>query len=158
MDWCTDVGIEFPGQKYPSYFNNGSLLGVRATQPIQYRQAYLKVPYNCLMTVSEAHRDPYLARIIRKTPALFSEDEQTGWRQHILALYMLLEWQKGDDSFWKQYLDSMPPAQFFCHWNEANIAEVQDKSLIIQTIEHREDITYQWSLFKECLRNHSYIF
>ena len=52
----------------------------------------------------------------------------------------------------------MPPAQFFCHWNEANIAEVQDKSLIIQTIEHREDITYQWSLFKECLLKHSYIF
>ena len=80
MDWCQDVGIEFPGQEYPAFFNNGSLIGVRATQPIAYRQAYLKVPYNCLMTVSEAQMHPKLAQIIRENPDLFSEEEQTGWK------------------------------------------------------------------------------
>ena len=75
LEWCTDVGIEFPGQEYPSYFNDGTLIGVRAIEPIQYRQAYLKVPYNCLMTVAEAQMHPELAPIIRSTPELFSEEE-----------------------------------------------------------------------------------
>ena len=80
IEWCTDVGIEFPNQEYPSYFNNNSLIGVTALNSINYREAYLKVPYNCLMTVGEAQMHPELAPIIRATPELFSEDEQTGWR------------------------------------------------------------------------------
>ena len=71
---------------------------------------------------------------------------------------MLLEWQKGKDSFWKQYLDSMPSVRFFCHWSDEDIVAVQDQSLIIGTKEYKEDIEYQWGLFRECMLKHPEVF
>ena len=64
---------------------------------------------------------------------------------------MLLEWQKGEDSFWKQYLDSLPVAPFFCHWDKQAIEATQDEALISSAVEYREDVEYQWDLFRELM-------
>ena len=71
---------------------------------------------------------------------------------------MLLEWQKGEDSFWKQYLDSLPNTTFFCHWDKQSIEATQDESLINATVEYREDIEYQWGLFRELLLTNVEVF
>ena len=52
-DWCIKNGIEFPNQEYPAYFEGG-LVGVRALTPIEHRQAFLKVPFKCLMSIDKA--------------------------------------------------------------------------------------------------------
>ncbi len=35
-----------------------------------------------------------------------------------LVLYLIYENNKGDDSFWKPYIDLMPDVKFFCDWDE----------------------------------------
>ena len=50
---------------------------------------------------------------------------------------MLYEHQKGDDSFWKPYLDLMPDVNFFCHWSEDLIVETQDKNMIMYATEYK---------------------
>ena len=33
-EWCKKNGIEYPNQEFPAFFNNGSLVGVRALKDI----------------------------------------------------------------------------------------------------------------------------
>ena len=51
----------------------------------------------------------------------------------------MFEWQKGDDSFWKPYLDVLPEVQLFCHWEEDEIAAAEDLSLM-QSAETYKDV------------------
>ena len=71
---------------------------------------------------------------------------------------MLVEWQKGEDSFWRQYIESLPQVAFFAHWRKEDIEATQDESLILASKEQKEDIEYQWSLFKECMLKNTNVF
>ena len=93
--WCAKVGIEYPDQEYPAEFENG-LVGVKATTPILYRQAFLKVPHNCMMTVAGAMKHQELGPIIKASPELFSDEEQIDAAALTLVLYTMYEWQLGD--------------------------------------------------------------
>ena len=106
-----------PKLQYPAYFEGG-LVGVRATEPIKHREAFLSVPYKMLMTVDGAQRHPVLGPIIAENPQLFSEDEKGDWEQLTLVLFIIHEYNKKEESFWKPYLDLMPMVKFFCHWSE----------------------------------------
>lgn len=48
----------------------------------------------------------------------------------ILALYLIYENNKGEDSFWKPYIDLMPDVKFFCDWEEHFIMATQDFTLL----------------------------
>ena len=61
--------------EYPAEFENG-LVGVKAKTEIQFRQAFLKIPHKCLMTVAAATKHPELGPLIKSAPELFSDDEQ----------------------------------------------------------------------------------
>ena len=65
--WCADNGVRCPKVEYPAYFEGG-LVGVRAVEPIEHREAFLSVPYKMLMTVDSAQRHPVLGRIIEENP------------------------------------------------------------------------------------------
>ena len=95
-----------PKLEYPAYFEGG-LVGVRATASIVHREAFIKIPYKMLMTVDAAQNHPELGQVIDENPELFS-DKKGDWEQLILALYLIYENQKGDESFWKPYIDLMP--------------------------------------------------
>jgi hypothetical protein len=56
-----------PKVDYPAFFDGG-LVGGRINSPIQYREAFLKVPYKCMMTVERAHNDPALAQFYKENP------------------------------------------------------------------------------------------
>ena len=111
-----------PKCDYPGYFAGG-LVGVKATQKIEHRESFMAIPYRMLMTVDGACSHPVLGPIIHENPQLFSEDVKGDFEQLILALYLIYENQKGDESFWKPYIDLMPDVKFFCHWDEAEILE-----------------------------------
>ena len=70
---------------------------------------------------------------------LFSDEEQIDADYLILVLLLMFEWQKGDDSFWKPYLDVLPEVQLFCHWEEDEIAAAEDLSLM-QSAETYKDV------------------
>ena len=106
-DWCEKVGIEYPDQEYPAFFER-DLVGVKAKKEIKFRQSFLKVPHKCLISINEAGKHKVLGPVIKASPEVFSEEEQTDANQMILTLYLMYEWQLGEKSFWKPYLDMMP--------------------------------------------------
>ena len=71
-EWCAKNGIEYPNQEYPAYFDGG-LVGVRALAPIQHREAFLKVPFKCIMSIDKAQNHPELGKVINENPELFGE-------------------------------------------------------------------------------------
>ena len=106
-----------PKLEYPGYFEGG-LVGVRATEPIEYRECYLAVPYKLLLTVESAKNHPVLRPIIEENDHIFSGEDTVDWEVHILTLYLLYEHQLGEASFWKPWIDLMPDVKFFSHWGE----------------------------------------
>ena len=51
--WCAENGVLKPKLEYPAYFEGG-LVGMRAKQPIEHREAFISVPYKMLITVESA--------------------------------------------------------------------------------------------------------
>ena len=49
-EWCHSNGVVHPKIEYPAYFEGG-LVGMRATEPIEHREAFISVPYKMLITV-----------------------------------------------------------------------------------------------------------
>ena len=114
IDWAKENGIEQPNQEFPAYFEDGNLVGVRALKPIPFRQAFIKVPYKCVFSATKARQNQYLKQIIDDNPKIFKD--QFDADTLILVLFLVYESQKGDDSFWKPWLDAMPLVDLFCHW------------------------------------------
>ena len=75
---------------------------------------------------------------------MFHEDCQHDWEQLILLIYVIYEYQKGEDSFWWPYLDLMPHVQFFCDWREEDIFAVQDYGLIFGALEYKEELNNEY--------------
>ena len=98
-----------------------------------------------LMTVERARRHPVLGRVIEENPEVFSEEEKGDWEQLTLVLYLIYEWQKGEESFWKPYIDLMPDVKFFCHWDEQDIVETQDFHLIQHANEYKRELFEEWT-------------
>ena len=156
-EWCAKNGIEYPNQEYPAYFDGG-LVGVRALAPIEHRDAFLKVPFKCIMSIDKAQNHPELGKVISENPELFGEDECQDWEQLILFIFVLYEYQKGEDSFWKPYLDLMPHVEFFCDWKEDDIFAVQDYGLIFGAMEYKEELTREYNAICMVLSKYPDIF
>jgi len=156
-DWFFENGGRMPKLQYPAYFKGG-LVGVRATQPIMHREAFLSIPYKMLMTVDGAQRHPVLGPIIEANPQLFSEEEKGDWEQLTLVLYLIYEYNKKEESFWKPYLDLMPNVKFFCHWSEEFILATQDPNLIQYATEYKQELHEEWTQFANCLAKYSDVF
>ena len=156
-DWCFENGVIMPKTKYPAYFEGG-LVGVQATEPIEHREAFCAVPYKMLITVERTRRHPVLGPIIEENPQLFSEEEKGDWEQLTLVLSLIYEWQLGDESFWKPYIDLMPDVKFFCHWSEADIIETQDYHLIQHANEYKRELFEEWTEMAQAMGKYPNVF
>ena len=139
-----------PKIQYPAYFAGG-LLGVKATAPIEHRESFMSIPYKMLLTVDGAQRHPILGQVFLENPSMFSEEEKGDWEQLTLVVFIIYEYQKGADSFWKPYLDLMPDVQFFCHWQQDLIDATQDHNLMKYTHEYRAELHAEWFALEQIL-------
>ena len=90
-EWCAKNGIIYPNQEYPAYFEGG-LVGVKALAPIEHRDAFLKVPFKCMMSIDKAQNHPELGKVIKENPQMFHEDSSSDWEQLILLIYVIYEY------------------------------------------------------------------
>ena len=118
----------------------------------------MSIPYKMLMTVDAAQKHPVIGRIIEENPLLFSEDEKGDWEQLTLTLYLIFEYQKGEDSFWKPYIDLMPDVTFFCHYPEEDIIATQDFQLIQYANDYKQELFQEWSEMAACMAKYPDIF
>ena len=73
-EWCKREGVYMPKMEYPAFFEGG-LIGARAKEDINHREAFLYVPYKILISVGKAQAHPVLAHIIAQNPECFDEEE-----------------------------------------------------------------------------------
>lgn len=108
-----------PKCKFPHNFEDG-MLGVGVTEDIQYREAYLFVPYKLMLNINKIEGHPVLGPILLEHPEYFSEEENTlnEWEFLTLLLAMVYEVTKGKKSFWYPYLRVLPDTSFSCKWED----------------------------------------
>jgi hypothetical protein len=92
-----------PKIEFPAYFDGG-LLGVKCTDDIEHREAYLYVPYKLMITVGDTKVHHILGTICENHPECFEEDTSEDWEQLVLTLRLLYEITLGKESFWYSYI------------------------------------------------------
>ena len=70
----------------------------------------------------------------------------------------MYEYRKGEDSFWKPYLDLMPDVSFFCNWSEELVEATQDSNLKQHSANYKEELDEEWTGLKEVLLKYPDIF
>ena len=98
---------------------------------------------------------PVLGKIIAENPEVFSEENRNDWEQLCLSLLLMFEWQKGEESFWKPYLDLMPEVEFFCDWPQNLLIDTQDFGVIRYTAEYKDELEEEWASLVACLSKYS---
>ena len=61
------------------------------------------------------------------------------------------EWQKGEDSFWKPYIDLIPEITFFAEWTTAEINATQDSFLIKEARECKNQLHMDYEKFRHAM-------
>lgn len=56
-----------PKLEYPAVFDQG-LVGVKAKEDIEHREAFLYVPFNMLITMELANTHPKVGHVFRENP------------------------------------------------------------------------------------------
>lgn len=142
MEWCFKNGVKIPKLEYPAMFEHG-LVGVRAKEEIEHREAFLYVPFKLLITMEVAHKHPVVGHVFRENKELFSK-EHDDYEQLTLAVFMLYEYQKGYESFWFPYLNLLPDVEFFCNWSLQDLAVIDDPELASETKSYKRDVELEW--------------
>lgn len=128
IEWSSENGVIGPKVCYPATFPNG-LIGMKCLSPIEYREAYLFIPYKLLMTMDNAKRVPELLYLIQNYE-IFHEKKGKEPEQCILTLFMLWEYQKGEQSFWWPYLDLLPTFDKFIWELDKNLYIKQSQCVL----------------------------
>ena len=155
-NWCQQVGIRFPKMGYPHFFENG-LVGAVVTQPIDYRESFLYVPFTAMISVDKCLRDPAMFEFYEQNPQLFSKEHQD-WEQLILACFLVRQKHLGEESFWAPYIESMPDVHFFCEEPADVVLATMDPQLIIGAVEYRDELSEEWETIKPVLQKHVNLF
>ena len=99
VTWLQKNGAEFPHLKIKHF--NERVRGIVTTKNIQNRNVILKVPHECIMTTLKARQSN-----------VGKELENSKWKFYSshtwLALFLLQE-KMDPNSFWKPYIDIIPP-------------------------------------------------
>jgi len=99
ITWLRENGAEFPLLKIRHH--NENFRGIVTTKNIYKGKVILKVPHSCIMTSIKAYKTK-----------VGQELKNSGWEPHSshtwLALFLLQE-KLDPDSFWKPFLDILPP-------------------------------------------------
>ncbi len=60
VHWCRENGVIMPKLEYPAVFEGG-LQGMRVKEDIEYREAFLFIPFNMLMSLETAKAHPHIS-------------------------------------------------------------------------------------------------
>ena len=98
-----------PKLEYPVQFPDGRI-GVRCTQDIQNREAFLYVPYKMIITIGKVLNHPVVALIIKDNREAFEKangnekDDNDLNEKLILVLFIFHEMALIKQSYWLPYL------------------------------------------------------
>lgn len=147
-----------PKLEFPAYFEDGTV-GVRATEPINHREAFIGVPFCITMNLQGAREDEVLGKIIEENPKVLGASAPIA-AQMVLTLYVIHEHLKGADSFWKPYIDLMALSNQrpSCAWSEDLIDGMQDIKMKKELENLNKGLGEAWEELSKALADYQHIF
>jgi hypothetical protein len=82
--------------------------GLVSTTPMHERDVILSIPEAILMTTRTAKQCPHVAQVVETDQRLNRERSNPISDTELLCLHLVVEQLRGDESFWKPYIDVLP--------------------------------------------------
>lgn len=153
--WLQANGILYPKLHYPCAFGPAGLLGVAAKEDLPAETAIMFIPYSTCLSLSYAHTTP-LREIFQKYPELFRYHKDA--LDYQLFITLLYERLKGEASFWKPLLDTIPSPEMALDWSHEELQETQDPLLIHEVKQSQFDRAKKWLEVKEVMEEYPDLF
>jgi hypothetical protein len=132
LSWCRNKGVIAPKLKL---VGTGVHRGLIALEPIHPSETLLTIPSSLLISRSSCFCDPFLARVYQEQARLFDHQEDA-----VLAVFLAFHKAVlAEKSEWWIYLKSLPEIEVISDWEEKDLAELQDVTLIEQACQRREE-------------------
>ncbi|EGR33354.1 SET domain protein [Ichthyophthirius multifiliis] len=136
IKWLKDGGAIFDNIEFPVAFGPTGYIGVIAKEEIPANKVFVAIPNNLLLSTYLVEQSE-LKVILEENPHLFDLDEDDDAQFNKLALYLMKEKIKGENSFWYPYLQIAPESFTLLDWKEEEVQEIGDHYLYLQYREFR---------------------
>jgi hypothetical protein len=124
--WAQENGVYHDRVEYPVSFGEGSTayVGTLAVEPIPKDTVIVKTPGKIVITAYNGYSHPVLSDIIYDHPEVFSK-ELTDGEDFIITMFLMLELQYGDNSFWHPWFAMWPREKdMLCKWSDEELEEL----------------------------------
>ena len=121
--WCNENGVYNPSVNYPVAFGkHGHLVGMGAARDIPPMTAFLYVPWKLMINEHNIRkRNPEMGALYDKHPEIFKKHHDAEYLR--LIIFIWHERCKGEDSFWKPFIDLINFTDLPFLWTDDELAE-----------------------------------
>ena len=131
---------------FPIAYGPYGYIGVKSNQHINDNEAVIYIPKK-QMILSKEIQDEYLFVYDK----LIEKEDKTNI---ILILYLIDEASKGDDSFYKPYIDLFPDVDFIIKWDNTYLRLLDDDNIVSSIQRMYNDIINEYNTI---IRNSKYV-
>ncbi len=110
------------------------------------------IPNNCIVSIQRA-RNSGIKHVLEAHPELF-ESKHPDCDQLTLTAFLIHEALKGEQSFFKPYLDVMNEADLVCFWSKELLDQLHDIELFLEAGVYSREVYDEWSALGKCLKQH----
>jgi len=153
--WLQANGVLYPKLHYPCAFGPAGLLGVAAKEELPPETAIMFIPYSTCLSLSYAHTT-VLKSVFQQSPELFKYHKDA--LDYQLFVTLLYERLKGEESYWKPLLDTIPAPEMAVDWSNEELQETQDPLLMHEVKQSQFDRAKKWIEVKEVMEVHPDLF
>ncbi len=119
--------------------NNLPYTGLIATQKILTDEIVLRIPKNLLLNTKKAFFSE-LRPIFLNHPTFFSSYHTSSWEDHMLLLYLLKEYSKGEESEFYHLIANLPrDIDYLIFWPDNELDQLEDSSTFRLAKNHRKE-------------------
>ena len=125
--WFHENGGSYPKIEWPSRNTMGQVRGTTAIDDILTNEPMLYVPENIMISPPICRSNPLIGHVFTENELFFNRDDDT-----MLAVFVMFEKERGEESFWHPYLAMLPWPCSVADWSPKELAELQDRHLLQQ--------------------------
>ena len=140
--YAHEKGILVNGVEYPAFYGNGGFLrGARADKDIQPYEAIIAAPQTSLLITSRLWEDKELAELGVKYPEYLALANDGMEAYFLVAIYLLRERCKGDDSPVKSYIE-LNSNQDVYFWDDQKVLDYAKDPVLKFRLKYCRDQTH----------------
>ena len=134
-NWLNENGAIYPNIEFPIAYLKGKLIGCKSSKIIEQNKAILYIPYKLIIDSSKIEMNTTLPSLNK-------------YNSTKIAYFLMKEFDKGDKSFYKPYIDlilSNDYLNFPAFWNKEDIIELNDHEVNDKILNYKDEInqTYE---------------